>query len=315
MRHAHSQVSPQPRQPTSQSWTPKPPCDTIITMSLDSYIYKKEVDWSVLQEGFAVPVGRQGLFYENINLNLGHGERKDITLLIEGREFDAKLINQDFDRTNYPDHPEMLQVRYKKNGELSKDLQAVFYSSYSAIAAIKSSGRLRPKQPVRLPELEREYMAIYSTAREDTFEVDCITRTEINDTRKIIRGIPEMEIEQILQSDETATLIKKMQTMKIRKLDRTIGDCLKRLYENRCQICGQFIGERYDATVIHTHHIDYFSHSLNNDADNILVVCPNHHGIIHAVNPIFNRTRLAFIYHNGVVEGLKLNKHLLGSTE
>ena len=276
-------------------------------MFLGAYIYKKEVDWSVLHEGFTVPVGRQGLFYANINRNLQHGERKDITLLIEGREFDAKLINQNVDRANYPEH---LQVRYKRNSELSKYLQAVFYSSYSAIAAIKSSGRLRPKQPVRLPELEREYMAIYSTAREDTFEVDCITRTEINDTRKIIRGIPEMEIEQILQSDETATLIKKMQTVKIRKLDRTIGECLKRLYENHCQICGQFIGEHYDATVIHTHHIDYFSHSLNNDADNILVVCPNHHAIIHAVNPIFNRSQLAFSYENGLVERLILNRHL-----
>jgi len=274
------------------------------------YIYKKEVDWSVLHEGFTVPVGRQELFYANINLNLGHGNRKAIKLLVDGHEFNAVLTNLGFDQEKYPDHPDMLQIRYRKNGDLSKYLQTVFASSFSAIAAIKSSGRLRPKQQVRLPESEREYMAIYSTVRNNAFEIDCITRNEIDDTRKIIRDIPEMEIEQILQSDETASLLKKIQTVKIRKLDRNIGEHLKRLYENCCQICGLFIGERYDATVIHTHHIDYFSRSLNNDTDNILVVCPNHHGIIHAVNPVFNRQSLAFAYPNGLIESLILNKHL-----
>jgi len=279
-------------------------------MTSGAYIYKKEVDWSVLHEGFTVPVGRQELFYASINLNLGHGDRKAIKLLVDGHEFDAVLTNLGFDREKYLDHPDMLQIRYQKNGNLSKHLQTVFASSFSTIAAIKSSGRLRSKQRVRLPESEREYMAIYSTVRDDAFEVDCITRAEITETKKIIRGIPEMEIEQILQNDETATLLKKIQTVKIRKLDRSIGEHLKRVYENHCQICGQFVGERYDATVIHTHHIDYFSRSLNNDADNILVICPNHHGIIHAVNPVFNRQRLAFAYPNGLVESLALNKHL-----
>jgi len=153
-------------------------------------------------------------------------------------------------------------------------------------------------------------MAIYSSEFEDMFVVDCITRSEIADTAKMIRGMPELEVEQILQSDETAALLEKKQTVKIRKLDRTIGETLKRVYDNRCQICGLFIGERYDATVIHTHHIEYFSTSLNNDADNIMIVCPNHHGIIHAVNPKFNLTELTFYYPNGLAERLVLNMHI-----
>jgi len=279
-------------------------------MSFGAYLYKKEVDWSVLHEGLTIPVTKQGLFYENINLKLAHGERKAIKLLIDGREFPATLTNLGFNRKKYPDHPDQLQIRYSKTSDLSKHLKAVFSSSFTLIAAIKASGKLTLKQPVKLPEDKREYIAFYSTAFEDTFAIDCITLSEITETKKIIRGIPEMEIEQVLQSDKTATLLEANKMVKIRKLDRSIGECLKRLYSNRCQICGLFIGERYNATVIHTHHIEYFSKSLNNDADNILVVCPNHHGIIHAVNPIFDHSRLTFVYHNGFAEKLTLNLHL-----
>jgi predicted HNH restriction endonuclease len=279
-------------------------------MPSELHIYKKEVDWSVLHEGFTICVADQGLFYENMNLRLAHGERKSIKLLIEGREFHAELINQGFDQKKYPEHPDMLQIRYRRNGEFSKYMQTVFYATFTTIGSIKNSGKLRPKQRVKLPYNEREYIALYSTAFDDTFTVDCITSNEIKETGKIVNSLHEFEIEQILQNDTSAALLEKIQMVKIRKLDRTIGENLKRLYKNHCQICGLFVGERYDATVIHTHHIDYFSKSLNNDANNIMVVCPNHHGVIHAVNPTFNRKKLSFSYPNGLEERLSLNRHL-----
>ena len=62
--------------------------------------------------------------------------------------------------------------------------------------------------------------------------------------------------------------------------NRKIGDNLKLLYGYRCQICGQLIGEEFDSHIIEAHHIDYFVLSLNNDAGNQLIVCPNHHSII-----------------------------------
>ena len=37
------------------------------------------------------------------------------------------------------------------------------------------------------------------------------------------------------------------------------------------------------------YEIDYFTRSMNNNADNIMVVCPNHHGIIHDRDPIFDK--------------------------
>ena len=89
-----------------------------------------------------------------------------------------------------------------------------------------------------------------------------------------------------------------------------IGEYLKELYGYRCQICGRLIGEEYGSHIAEAHHIDYFVKSLNNDASNQLIVCPNHHSIIHDVNPVFDRKRKLYVYKNGVTEGLVINKHL-----
>lgn len=85
---------------------------------------------------------------------------------------------------------------------------------------------------------------------------------------------------------------------------------MKRLYGYRCQICGRRIGEEYGSHVVEAHHIDYFVKSLNNDASNQIIVCPNHHSIIHDVDPVFDRGRLLYIYSNGFEEKLVLNLHL-----
>lgn len=110
--------------------------------------------------------------------------------------------------------------------------------------------------------------------------------------------------------DPSASIIESMMITKIRKLNRIIGTELKGLYDYKCQICGQNIGMDYGTRIAEAHHIDYFIKSLNNDAANQLIVCPNHHSVIHDVNPIFDRDKLIYIYPNGLKEGLKLNKHL-----
>ena len=97
---------------------------------------------------------------------------------------------------------------------------------------------------------------------------------------------------------------------KVRKMNRAIGDGLKQLYGYRCQICGAFIGEKYGSSLIHAHHIEYFTKSMNNDARNVLIVCPNHHGIIHDRNPVFDFQKKIYRYPNGYQEGLKLNLHI-----
>ena len=114
--------------------------------------------------------------------------------------------------------------------------------------------------------------------------------------------------------DDTAGINAQKALIRVRKLNRKIGDTLKEHYQYRCQICGRVIEEKYGSKIAEAHHIDYFVKSLNNDITNILIVCPNHHSIIHDKNPEFNRNKCIYKYPNGYVEGLLLNDHLMKNT-
>jgi len=273
------------------------------------YIYKKEIDWSALHLGLNIPISLQNIFYQNLKLRLNKSENKKINLLLDGVEYPVVLTNIYFNENKYPTHKELLQIRWTQNSKIAKRLREIFYCSYNYLFIEKEKLTNKKKQ-LSVPEDIREYMAIYSTDFDDVFSVECITNTEIQETKAAIHDFEELELEQILQTKDNSSIIQKLKTVNIRKLDKTIGDNLKLIYGYKCQICGLYIGEMYEAKVIHIHHIEYFSKSLNNNADNIMVICPNHHGIIHATNPVFNRNEKVFKYQNGYIEGLKLNLHL-----
>ena len=274
-----------------------------------AFYYKKEIDWSALHFGVTIPVSLQNVLYENIKIKLNKGQSKKIKLIVEGEEYEVVLTNFNYNETKYQTPKELVQIRWAENSEIAQKLRNIFYSSYSYLSVEREKLENKKKQ-LSVPEETREYLVIYSTDFDDVFSVECITNNEIQETKAAIHGYNELEIEQILQTQDDSSIIQKLKTIKIRKLDKTIGDNLKLIYDYKCQICGLYVGESYDAKVIHTHHIEYFSVSLNNNADNIMVICPNHHSIIHATNPIFDRKEKLFKYPNGYVEGLKLNLHL-----
>ena len=66
----------------------------------------------------------------------------------------------------------------------------------------------------------------------------------------------------------------------------------------------------FGSHIAEAHHIDYFVNGLNNDVSNQMVVCPNHHSIIHDTNLVFDRRRRMYVYSNGIEQRLVLNKHL-----
>ncbi len=126
-----------------------------------------------------------------------------------------------------------------------------------------------------------------------------------------MKKLDEIVAEQIFETEDLSATVKTVtKNCKVRKMNRAIGDGLKQLYGYRCQICGAFIGEKYGSSLIHAHHIEYFTKSMNNDASNVLIVCPNHHGIIHDRNPVFDFQKKIYRYPNGYQEGLKLNLHI-----
>jgi hypothetical protein len=63
-------------------------------------------------------------------------------------------------------------------------------------------------------------------------------------------------------------------------------------------------------TEVEAHHIEYFTQSLNNDTQNIIILSPTFHRIVHRYNPRFDRDRLCFEFANGVREAVRLDRHL-----
>jgi 5-methylcytosine-specific restriction endonuclease McrA len=84
---------------------------------------------------------------------------------------------------------------------------------------------------------------------------------------------------------------------------------LKELYNFKCQICEHDFKPRYGQAYSETHHIIALSRGGVDHSNNLIVVCPNHHRIIHEAKPVFDRSKLAFVYRNGLQEHLQLKNH------
>lgn len=272
-------------------------------------LFYKNVDYSVLTAGLTIPIQHQESVFSELGFMLERGQRKQIQILIDGTPYPAQIINIQFDKSKYPTHRDLLQIRYSAKSAVAQKLQELFAYSKEQIA-LQRQYRGNGKLPY-IDEAHQEHIAIYSTHIAGTLLFDCMQIQEFQEESNALKELGESVAEGILDGrDDTAGILIRTKSCKIRKLSRTIADDLKAAYGYRCQICGQSIGEPYGSHLIHAHHIHYFVHSLNNNANNIMIVCPNHHAIIHDVNPIFDFAQKQFHYPNGYVEGLSLNLHL-----
>lgn len=148
----------------------------------------------------------------------------------------------------------------------------------------------------------------------NVFVADCITAEVKSGVREEMAAMSELDFETFEpREDKNAGIKKVTRLQKVRQLDRSIGDSLKRLYDFRCQMTGEKVGEPYDAMVIEAHHIIPFTESMNNDTSNIIVISPSYHRIIHKAKPKFDRNNLAFHFPNGLIEKIKIDKHLRGN--
>lgn len=286
-------------------------CKMIETIS-DEYVYKKEVDWSLFNYGFAIPIEHQVVFSQVAGRFIGRGESKEITLYLNGRSYKAKLNNNRIDK-KFGNHTDIVQIRYTANSDLAKALKGCFQRSYAYIKQMKELQEKGSKKHISLPDGCKEYLAVYTTEYDDSYVLDVIGAEDLLALKNSLQGYSERIFETEFNFDTTdnsADLKSQQRIVKIRKLNKKIGDNLKRLYGYRCQICGKMVGEPYGSHVAEAHHIDYFIKSLNNDASNQLIVCPNHHSIIHDVDPVFDRKNMIYRYKNGFEEKIMLNKHL-----
>ena len=248
-------------------------------------IFYKNIDKSVLKQGFTIPVTYMDAIFKNLGFSLSHGEKRIIDILIDGVRFKAELKNIAFDQEKYPTHKDLLQVRYSVNSPLALRLREVFSYTRQKIAD-------NPDYNVKnVSEDEKEFIAIYSTPINGEMMFDCITNREFREESNELRTLGEVAAERVLNgTDEGSGVVLKTKVCKIRRLNTTILRDLKVFYGYRCQVCGQFIGEKYGTNLIHAHHIDYFTKSLNN----VLLIINPFSALCHAKNSISTRQTVEF---------------------
>ena len=276
------------------------------------FLYQKLIDRSTLRQGFQIPVEFHALLRATPGGLPRQGETRNIKILIDGVEYDAQLKNQGFDYNKYNGHAEVVQIRYNEGSDLVKRLRDVFSSTWNYVERIKNlPENVNRRFIIRVPEEYQEFLAISTTDLPNVFVVDCITTTIKAEIKNEIRALSELDFETFeFREDKNASIKEISRLQKVRQLDRSIGESLKRLYDYRCQMTGEKIGESYGAMVVEAHHIIPFTESLNNDTSNIIILSPSYHRIIHRANPVFNREELSFIYPNGLKDKVELDYHL-----
>ena len=70
----------------------------------NGFILQKDINWSLFNEGLAIPVSVYSRFTDWDALILTHGASKQIKVLIDNKLYEATLKNQNFDQQRYPGH-------------------------------------------------------------------------------------------------------------------------------------------------------------------------------------------------------------------
>lgn len=281
-------------------------------MNTENYICKKEIDWSTLHDGFTLPYEYQVRFYENMEGYMQRGDVRIIKLFLECKTHEVKLynVNNPLDKRK----KDCYQLRYSAGSSFAMHLRELFNASSQFFDNMRKLRLQGDRKRIFLPDEQKEYIAIYTTEYADTFLVEPILASDIEQMKVELAQKEERAVETQMEAeliDDSAGVVQAQRTVRIRKLNKKIGDNLKLLYGYRCQICGKLVGEEFGCSkVVESHHIEYFIKSLNNDASNQLIVCPNHHTIIHEVNPTFDRRKKLYLFQNGMEQKLILNLHL-----
>lgn len=135
----------------------------------------------------------------------------------------------------------------------------------------------------------------------DEFQQDVLTEV-----------LDEGDLENILNFKDTRASIRiRTKDQRIRVYNTGIIKQLKQLYGGCCQLCGKNAFSGFNADISEAHHIAYFSDSQNNDSSNIIILCPNHHRLIHKLDLRFDSEKGGFVLPDNSRLSVKLDFHLL----
>jgi 5-methylcytosine-specific restriction enzyme A len=144
-----------------------------------------------------------------------------------------------------------------------------------------------------LPTIER--VALYP---EDEFEA------------RLIHGD---EVKPFILNEQRATYGRRLEylyeSVDIHRARRNAAQ-LQDTYAGICQICLYDPRTQYGHRLCHAHHIQWLSRGGDDELDNMILICPNHHAAVHRDDAPFDYASLSFRFSSGQTERLEINQHL-----
>lgn len=127
--------------------------------------------------------------------------------------------------------------------------------------------------------------------------------------RELLLG--DRALEKVLRRDHTGpSEDRRLHLLTHAARDRQLVKDLHDRYCGRCQLCAFDSPVLYGIASAESHHIVYLSRGGEDTLLNMVLLCPNHHTVIHKTEATFDYLRLSFCFPNGRVEPLCLNTHL-----
>ena len=168
------------------------------------------------------------------------------------------------------------------------------FQGHAAVRAIpETAHQVLASYAQDLPRLE--HAAIYP---EDEFEARLVHDGSV---RELV--VHESETER------SRRLLYLYESLDVQRARKHAQD-LQTMYDGRCQICLYDPRERYGHRICHGHHIHWLSRGGDDELDNMVLVCPNHHAAIHRDDAIFDYADMTFTFSNALREPLQANRHL-----
>jgi 5-methylcytosine-specific restriction protein A len=93
---------------------------------------------------------------------------------------------------------------------------------------------------------------------------------------------------------------------------RSWARTLRELYDDRCQLCGWSARGPYRTEVCEAHHLHWLSRGGDDALENLVLLCPNHHRVVHRNDAVLDFGDLSFVFHDDHREMLRFGGHLAG---
>lgn len=300
-----------------------------VSVGSANLIMRKQVDWSLLESGWTIPVGlHDRVATLNGGTRLAPGEDHRVALIVHGHSYDAALTC--VRRLSGPPH--ILQIRYDRNLELRALLVNVFWSSHSLLTVERH--RLKASQPsggrvlAEVPSHAAEFVEWKSTSVHFCYELSllpCRVRMP-NPVTSTLTRIGERFVEAMLaesSDDQFSFWLSNFRHLASpsgrdaaeclshgRRYLRLAAELLSSLYSSSCQLCNTRTAIAPEIMVTSIHHLEPFVTSLDNRLSNLIVLCPTHHAILHRAGVQFNRESSSFMIPGSKPLCVALDHHL-----